>query len=185
MSDGTAAGTQMVKDIFSLYDSHPNDFTVYNGKLYFTAIDNTDGRGLWVTDGTTAGTIKLIDINSTSGGDANVRNLVVHGSKLYFTATTPAEGHELWMTDGTVAGTKMVKDIAPGTANGINYLNGKGASMNGKFYFLASSGGNTTLWATDGTAAGTAAVSPTTNAQAPSHGSMVAYKKQTLLYRWQ
>lgn len=178
VSDGTAAGTQMVKDIFTIYDSQPNDFTVYNSKLYFTAIDNTDGRGLWVTDGTAAGTTKLIDINSTPGANANVSNLIVHGNQLYFTATTATEGHELWVTDGTIAGTKIVKDIAPGAANGINYLNGRGTSMNGKFYFLASGGGNTTLWVTDGTAAGTAAVSPSTNAQAPTHGSMIAHKNK-------
>jgi hypothetical protein len=54
-----------VKDIQSgIGSSNPEGFTVFNGKLFFTADDGSDsGRELWISDGTTAGThsSKILD----------------------------------------------------------------------------------------------------------------------------
>jgi len=47
-SDGTAAGTVLVKDVF------PQSFTSIGGSVFFTS-----GGHLWKTDGTTAGTVVL------------------------------------------------------------------------------------------------------------------------------
>ncbi|MBN2041341.1 MAG: hypothetical protein JW864_14975 [Spirochaetes bacterium] len=55
----------MLKDISTDTDgSNPEDFTVYNRKLYFSAdANNTDNnRELWVTDGSSSGTAMLKDI---------------------------------------------------------------------------------------------------------------------------
>jgi ELWxxDGT repeat protein len=40
---------------------------VFNGALYFQAGDGTHGRELWRTDGTTAGTALVKDINPGAG----------------------------------------------------------------------------------------------------------------------
>ena len=47
-SDGTAAGTSMVQDIFpGTGSSQPGDFTISNGLLFFSADDGTSGRQIW------------------------------------------------------------------------------------------------------------------------------------------
>src|SRR5690606_15515646 len=66
-TDGTAAGTQLVKNINpgaqdGLHFSRVH-FTVFQNKMLFTANDGASGRELWITDGTAAGTQLLSDIN--------------------------------------------------------------------------------------------------------------------------
>ena len=69
VTDGTAAGTQLLKDINpGAGYSFPENFTVLGDKLIFTADDGTHGTELWATDGTAAGTVLLADINPGDGG---------------------------------------------------------------------------------------------------------------------
>src|SRR5947207_8839931 len=56
-SDGTDAGTVMLKTINPSGDSEPSGFVNLNGALYFGAADDVHGQELWKTDGTTAGTV--------------------------------------------------------------------------------------------------------------------------------
>ena len=63
-SDGTSAGTVMVKDINTTGDGYPSYFTVHNGVLYFIANPATSGDELWKSDGTSAGTVQVVDLNA-------------------------------------------------------------------------------------------------------------------------
>ena len=73
-SDGTAAGTAMVKDINpGSADGYPSGFTIYDGGLYFRASDASHGYELWQTDGSADGTVQVKDINP--GGDSTPQNL--------------------------------------------------------------------------------------------------------------
>jgi ELWxxDGT repeat protein len=120
-SDGTAAGTSIIKEFDASSGSsiflsiHP---CIMNNMVYFFANDPTTGTELWKSDGTLAGTSLVKDIHQgsksailkfgTNMGMASIDN------KLYFPANNDTSGFELWVTDGSSAGTKIVSDIVNG-----------------------------------------------------------------------
>ena len=113
-SDGTAAGTVVVKDIRPGSEgSLPRGLTDVGGTLYFSAGDGTHGGELWRSDGTATGTVMVKDIWAGSRG-SHPSGLTDVGGTLYFAADDGTHGWELWKSDGTAAGTVMVKDIWPG-----------------------------------------------------------------------
>ncbi len=123
-TDGTSGGTTKVKEINPgttglTADAFPfstTNFLVFNNKLYFTATDGTNGMELWVSDGTSANTMMLKNIDTA--GDASPSNLYAHNGFVYFSADdNAANGREIWRTDGTPLGTVLVKDINPGGPN--------------------------------------------------------------------
>jgi ELWxxDGT repeat protein len=165
VSDGTAAGTQLVKDINPGSNgsyprpgnngTYPFNFVELNNKLYFVADDGINGAELWVTDGTSSGTQLVADINS---GSSFPGYLTALNNKLFFVADDGVNGRELWITDGTYAGTQLVKDINPSSF----YGNPRSSDpqnlivLNNKLYFTAGDGVNgKELWVTDGTSSGT------------------------------
>jgi ELWxxDGT repeat protein len=155
VTDGTTAGTAMLKNIHPTANGNPIDIVVFNDLLFFTANDGTNSSELWVSDGTEAGTQLFLDINP-AGGTGNPNFKTVIGDQMYFAANNGTNGTEIWVSDGTVAGTRMVKDIRPGTANS---LPSRFFGYNGEVYFRAGDGTNgTELWKTDGTDAGTVLV---------------------------
>ena len=95
-TDGTAAGTVMVKDI------HPGPATsrVFNltaaaGRLYFGATDGEHGYELWESDGTEAGTRMVQDLNP-GPAPSNPEQLTAADGRLYFNADDGEHGRELW-----------------------------------------------------------------------------------------
>ena len=159
ITDGTAAGTTLVADIYSTtktYSSNPFEITPFgNGRFLFTADDGTHGRELWLTDGTAAGTALVADVIPGFDGSTPFGITDLGNGKALFAATDGSHGRELRATDGTAAGTTLIADINPGPAS--SYPGRQLTSLgNGKALFTANDGthGNE-LWVTDGTAAGT------------------------------
>jgi trimeric autotransporter adhesin len=167
ISDGTNAGTTLLKQI----DPNPNfsgnvafirNFTNAGGKLFFIAttqniVNSNLDYDLWVTDGTTAGTMRTKDINLV--GNPNPQNLTSFNNKIFFTANDGVHGIELWSSDGTTAGTIMVSDINLGTIGS----NPSGLfAFNDKLFFLADNGslGNE-LWVYNATTNSTSLVKDT------------------------
>ncbi|MFH1807650.1 MAG: hypothetical protein ABIJ09_02805 [Pseudomonadota bacterium] len=110
VSDGTEAGTRLVRDICpGAVGSWPYGFAVHRGIAYFLADDCEHGRELWRSDGSTAGTFMLGDF--TAGPEAgDLSSAVGFGDRVYFTHTSWM-GRELWTSDGTVVGTTAVASI--------------------------------------------------------------------------
>lgn len=123
-SDGTAAGTILVKDIQpGTAGSSPSNMANVNGTLFFRANDGTNGFELWKSDGTTAGTVLVKDIRvgaaDALASDVFGRTFTNVNGTLYFTANDTASGYELWKSDGTSAGTVQVKDIRSGSSGSV------------------------------------------------------------------
>jgi len=113
VSDGTDAGTMIVKDVQMLAWEFLGGYKgiVYNNKLYFAGSDNGTEYELWVSDGTNAGTQRVKDINA--GPLSSTPTLyTIYNGLLYFTADG-GNDRQLWVTDGTDAGTHMVSLINP------------------------------------------------------------------------
>jgi ELWxxDGT repeat protein len=145
-SDGTEAGTVLVKDInagsestlFSTIYSTP-EFTDVNGILYFA----TPNRGLWKSDGTTAGTLMVASID-------NAKSLTNLNGTLYF-----IKDSTIWKSDGTPGGTVPLNQLNPDQFSIPRHL----TNVNGTLFFMAYN--NTIgyeLWKTDGTDGGTVLV---------------------------
>lgn len=113
-SDGTAAGTKVLKEYQSI-----NDLIEVNGQLYFIADDGTGNR-LWRSNGTARGTILVKDLYP--GADPNFpQDLFEIDGVLFYAAIDsnsegriPTEnGYELWRREGDSVGTPMFKNIIP------------------------------------------------------------------------
>jgi ELWxxDGT repeat protein len=113
VSNGTDAGTFMVKDI------HLNNTTtsIFNltasyGYVFFVAFDPSTGYELWKSDGSSLGTTLVKDISP--GNDDNPLDapteLTDYRNTLYFSADD-GTSRKLWKTNGTPGGTSMVKDV--------------------------------------------------------------------------
>ena len=166
-SDGTEAGTVMIKDIHPGADgSKPriDKNAVIGNEFFFAADDGTHGDELWKSDGTEEGTVMVKDINPIEG--ANIFGYAVLNNELYFEANDNVHGEELWKSDGTEEGTVMVRDIyqtAAGDVSGGSNPQGF-MVMDGNLYFVASDVNNQDeLWKTDGTETGTVPVKTINN----------------------
>lgn len=143
-SDGTVAGTVMVKDILPGADSgYPEDFVVVGDTVFFIIWDGS----LWKTDGTEAETTLVKDVYISTLYGVNVNG------KLFFYADDGTHGDELWISDGTTSGTEMVKDITIGSEGSITYQQGR--AVGNKFIFSVDD----SLWVSDGTGVGTEQIS--------------------------
>src|SRR5690606_38346966 len=106
----TDAGTVLFEDFRTgAPDGNPENFCIYNGKLYFSAVNSGIGEEPMVTDGTPAGTHALKDLSPGLIGSEPVSNFTVYNNKLYFTAWPGSSGVGLYETDGTEAGTNKVE----------------------------------------------------------------------------
>lgn len=155
-SDGTAAGTKLVKDI----PSATGVFSIlpFNNKLLFAAENYSVGQvnlQLWASDGTSANTKKLT--GALRGEIFGQNRMAVLNNKVFFIAGTGYFDEQLWVTDGTAAGTVKVASLySSAFKNGYNV---QGLTVyNNAVYFAMQTDNGGELYCTDGTKAGTFSV---------------------------
>jgi ELWxxDGT repeat protein len=124
-TDGTSTGTVEVANPNTSGDSSIGNLFSDGTNLYFTASNGTDGKELWIYNGTNASMLK----NINTSGDAAIENFILLNSIVYFTADD-GTGVKLWMTDGTPSGTvtvasKFTNSVNPTEINNIITRDGK------------------------------------------------------------
>ena len=116
------------------------------------------GQEVYVSDGTTAGTSLLLDIESGSAGSDPVF-VMQTADRVFFTAFQNGE-RAFWSTDGTTEGTILITDqSAPGPkfTSDISANDGVWAVVGDHVYWVQEAGGGQfgNLWVSDGTPEGT------------------------------
>lgn len=153
VTDGTAAGTLQLGDLFpGADDSHPRGFVEAGRTVFFAAEDDVVGASLWTTDGTVTGTARIFDLDPNDLGGLT-EEIAPAGDVVVFQLDSDAHGTELGVSDGTTAGTHLLVDIRPGPqSSDPEQL----TTIGGEVYFTADDGiHGRELWVTDGTVAGT------------------------------
>lgn len=166
ITDGTIAGTRLVKDITpGAIGSYPSELTIVGNRLYFQANDGSTGQELWTSDGTTTGTRLVRDLRqgvpqeTMSSSPTFLRAL---GSQLLFWADDGVQGRALWGADDS-GQMRLIKNVRPGSSSNefssdilmtvVNTAAGQ------RFFFSADDGvGGNDLWVSDGTNLGTKVV---------------------------
>jgi ELWxxDGT repeat protein len=142
VTDGTSAGTQKFMSIYpgasNGLDNSNTKFTVCNNLLFFSANDSAASVELWRTDGTTAGTFRVVDAYpGVQPGISNINNFMwcVGGDKLLFGARNASETGFWMVTDGTTLGTRRFHTLFSGVPTDIRGGSNSTAVIGNKVYF--------------------------------------------------
>ena len=102
-TDGTRAGTYLLKDVYPGPRSAEIDQLVAFGNgVLFVGESAEFGRELFYSDGTAGGTSVLADLNERESSSFP-NDFFTFNDTLYFSATTGCTGYELFKTGGTAA----------------------------------------------------------------------------------
>ena len=150
-SDGTPAGTYMLKDINTgVAGSNINSISIFKNELYFSAYTPEFGIELWKSDGTEAGTTIVKDVNP-GAANSNPSFIMNNGNELFFAVSYSGNVCQFWKSNGTDTGTVLIKDFD----NNANFIYSP-VIVGSKICFLVYY--NNTfpeVWATDGSSANT------------------------------
>jgi ELWxxDGT repeat protein len=169
-TNGTAAGTKMVKDIKAgPKSSGPANLINVAGTLFFTAEDGIHGRELWKSDGTATGTVLIKDLNrgkkDSYGGNSTYMYYppIAIGDRLFFFRSSGGgclTGPGVGVSDGTAAGTYLLRDGDVEVALREDDDDRPVAdTMGGLLYFISPNYDSDVyfeeIWTSDGTESGT------------------------------
>lgn len=141
VSDGTADGTKMVRDIGpGPYGSIPSEITAVGNAIWFAADDGEHGRELWSTYGyasdPTPYAALFADIQP-GAGSSSPSSLATQGDLLFFIAEEPAQGRSFWVASGANR-TAFPLSLPPEAGSG--WLAQRVQSMGNLMYMVANSG---------------------------------------------
>ncbi|MCB9882333.1 MAG: hypothetical protein H6834_11130 [Planctomycetes bacterium] len=155
VSDGTPAGTRLLRDIHpGPESSYAQEFTAWNGKIYFAARDPSAGLELWESDGTAAGTQLVVDVvPGPTWSNPRHLHVAASGNVLLFQSRNVSNTYDLYATGGTAATTIQLAAIG---SNAAIFGPRDFVDVGNLTLFVAqSTAAGDELWVTDGTPAGT------------------------------
>ncbi|WP_224373087.1 ELWxxDGT repeat protein [Hyalangium versicolor] len=161
-SDGTAAGTFLVKELVAgSVGSEPREFFSWNGGLYFTASVASGTRSLWRSDGTASGTVSLKSWSETAAATQALQQshlLTPVGSALFFALPEFPDDRPpqlTWRTTGTAKTTREMAALWTGTRS--SQARSQALAVVGDSVFFVATDGTPgeSLWKSNGTPAGT------------------------------
>jgi ELWxxDGT repeat protein len=164
VTNGTVDGTTELVATSGTYALDPTNLTVVNtatgAVLAFDGVDAQGNYGLWLSDGTAAGTSEIYAGSVEQGGVSPSEITPLNGTEFVFTGFDDAGNAELFVSNGTSLGTSelAVPTAPPGIDGDFVYTGGNMAALGGHVLFAAYDSADTNLielWSTDGTAAGT------------------------------
>lgn len=152
VSDGTAAGTDLVKDLVpGLLGSNPQQLTAVGNNVFFTLVDPNVANvvQLWFSDGTAMGTRRINTFTDTSRTFTAISNPVAFQDGLFFIGET-SDRPQLFASKEVTAGNWQIEPISdPLDVLSIPHI----AVMDPtRLFFSVDSGGVYQLWTSDGMA---------------------------------
>jgi ELWxxDGT repeat protein len=159
ISDGTAAGTQLIRDIAAGGSSSPFDFVPTASGVAFIARTPADGDELYLSDFTSAGTQRVSQIAAGSGNGVRAV-LGLDGATIFLAGSNGSNGVEPYAWNGSAI--VQLAEIAAGSASSLspNTARRNSAVSAGLLYFPANAGASSgeELWRSNGSAVGTVPV---------------------------
>ncbi|WP_338867733.1 ELWxxDGT repeat protein [Myxococcus stipitatus] len=156
VSDGTTAGTRLVKDLtpgtVGSTLSHLTalgDRLVFFKEIYDSATVQTRYE-LWTSDGTAAGTARIRDFGW--GREVSVKDAAEGGALRFFVLGPDGVGTVLWKTDGTPAGSIPVKTL---TSSEDAFIWDIQTRDSVSLFVMREHTGLQELWKSDGMSSGT------------------------------
>lgn len=134
---------------------------VIDNILYFPGHSGDYDSELWRSDGTEAGTYRVLDLNPT--GRAYPHSFEVIDDWLYFIADSMSVTKQLFKTDGTEAGTHWLADVDDAGMENAHMLTSSGGLLYYRTYRPTT---GVELWVSDGTTEGTTMVKDICESQA-------------------
>jgi ELWxxDGT repeat protein len=140
-------GTILLRDIRP-DNSSVDQITPHGAGILFTAVDQFGSKGLWTSDGTTAGTVPVKDFYP---GEEVIDVIGTIENEILMLVKDDGLAAEIWKSDGTTAGTIKLLDL-----NSYGTFNNGSVLVDGVLYF--DIGWSPMLWRSDGTSCGTFSV---------------------------
>jgi ELWxxDGT repeat protein len=109
LTNGTAAGTVELVVTNNVFTSsgglQPANLALFNGEIFFQGTDAATVKGLWVSDGTVAGTHEITGIAGANPAGVLPSDITAFNSQILFSGDNTSGNLGLWVSDGTAAGT--------------------------------------------------------------------------------
>ncbi len=149
ISASGVAGVTAIRPVVSVY----GPIVTLNGVMYMGAdFGDGFGRELYMSDGTTPGTIIADDIRV--GAESSYPTILgAFGGALYFTANSDGVAYDLYRTTGGFGNATLIKSAVSGSFSVSSLI-----EFNSHIYFKGNDAGGAgnEIWRTDGTPGGTA-----------------------------